>query len=215
MQGYAFGEAQAQLEQAARTLDARWRRRNIAHDFAHPDRRRRAGEHPDALGHPQGARLPDQHRHQRPAGARGAGAHPARPDPARHHDAGDGRLRNLPAHQGLDRLAGDSDHLPHGQDRHGRHRARLRAGRRRLRRQAVQRARAAGAGEHASHARPPAPREPAPAAQRAAGLDRRETQAAGRHHRGALRRRLGAVRRHRRLHARCRRGFRRPNWSSC
>ena len=174
--------------------------RNIAHEFAHPDRRRRAGQHPDAFSDPQGAGIPDQHRHQRPAGARSAGARPTRSDPPRHHDAGDGRLRNLPAHQGLNRVAGNSDHLPDGQDRHGGHRARLRAGRRRLRRQAVQRARAAGAGENASDARPPLSRKPAAAAQRAARHDRRETQAAGRHHRGALRRRHRAVRRHRRLH---------------
>ena len=118
------------------TLRARWRARRAENGRGTRrrgrDRRRRAHPIQPRQGRIRGARR--RQRHGRPApGSR----LPPRHRPARHHGSRAERLGGLPAAQAGPRHARDPDHHGHGPCRGGRQGARLRAGRRRLRDQAV------------------------------------------------------------------------------
>ena len=116
--------------------------------------RRRHDREPEApVGRPRRARLRGACRHHRTAGASGGGAGPARSHPARHQHAGDGRLRGLPAAQGVRAVEARAGDLPHGVDRHRRQGPGVRRGRRRLRHQAFSVRGSPGAGEDARRPR--------------------------------------------------------------
>ncbi|EEF22125.1 two-component system sensor histidine kinase/response regulator, putative, partial [Ricinus communis] len=119
---------------------------------ARPGRRHRpagaAGRTPEALHGADRGRRPDQHRSagrraegrvrdqggdQRPQGAGDRGRLPHRYHPARHHDARDGRLRDVPPSEIRSADGAHPHHLPVREGRRRRHRGRPAPGRGRLR----------------------------------------------------------------------------------
>ena len=97
--------------------------RGCSHERAEPDhslRRRRRGESRAARKHSRPARLRGGQRRQRERRL-GEDQKPAdRPRASGRHDAGDGRLRGLPADQGGPKAPEHTGHHDHGADRQGR-----------------------------------------------------------------------------------------------